>query len=163
MQPRAPLVHFTIAERMFERVLIVCVGNICRSPMAEGLLRARLGAAGDDRVSSAGLGALEGRPADPKAVDLLARRGIDLSRHRARQLTPELLARYDLVLVMEEEHRRQIERLARTARGRVHRIGKFAGFDVADPYGKPLAAFERALGLIERGLDDFHQTFWRAA
>ena len=131
--------------------------------MAEGLLRARLGASSGDRVSSAGLAAVEGRPADPKALDLLARRGIDLSRHRARQLTPELLARYDLVLVMEEEHRREIGRLARTARGRVHRIGKFAGFDVADPYGKPLAAFERALALIERGLDDFHQAFWRAA
>ena len=111
--------------------------------MAEGLLRARLGASSGDRVSSAGLAAVEGRPADPKALDLLAR--------------------YDLVLVMEEEHRREIERLARTARGRVHRIGKFAGFDVADPYGKPLAAFERALALIERGLDDFHQAFWRAA
>src|SRR6266542_2985353 len=101
---------------MFENVLIVCVGNICRSPMAEGLLRARFVGHRRARIESAGLAALEGRPADPIAVELLAERGIDISAHRARQLTPELLA-----------------------------------------------AFERGLSLIERGLDELGQIFWRAA
>jgi protein-tyrosine phosphatase len=146
---------------MLEHVLIVCVGNICRSPMAEGLLRSRL--PDRARVASAGLAALEGRGADPLAVEVMARRGIDIAAHRARQLTPELLAGAELVLVMEDSQRRRIEQLAPSSRGRVHRIGKFRSFDVADPYRKPRAEFERALDLIERGLDDFGQAFWRAA
>jgi protein-tyrosine phosphatase len=148
---------------MFDSVLMVCVGNICRSPMAEGLLRARLVVRGRGRVASAGLAALEGRGADPMAVELMAARGIDISTHRARQLTPELIAAADLVLVMEEGHRRQIETLAPSARGRVHRIGKFGKYDVADPFGKSREAFASALSLIERGLEDLERVFWRAA
>jgi protein-tyrosine phosphatase len=147
---------------LFENILVVCVGNICRSPMAEGLLRARAWSA-KAHFASAGLAALEGRAPDPIAVELMAQRGIDISGHRARQLTPELLAASDLVLVMEDGHRRRIEELAPSARGRVHRIGKLGGYDVPDPYRKPRAAFESALSLIERGLNDFGQVFWRAA
>jgi len=140
---------------------MVCVGNICRSPMAEVLLRARFGRRGRGRVESAGLAALVGHPADPFAVALMAQRGIDLGSHRARQLTGGLVASADLVIAMEEGHVREIEALVPAARGRAHRIGKFGGFDVPDPYGEPRAAFERALALIERGLDDFEQAFWK--
>lgn len=97
------------------------------------------------------------------AIELMAQRGIDISAHRARQLTPELLAASDLVLVMEDAHRRRIEELAPSARGRVHRIGKLGGYDVPDPYRKARPAFESALSLIERGIDDFGHVFWRAA
>lgn len=128
--------------------------------MAEGLLRARFARRGRGTVESAGLAALVGRPADPHAVALLARRGIDISGHRARQLTPELLAGADLVLVMEEGQRLHLERLAASARGRVHRIGRVGGFDVPDPYRGTPAAFEEALVLIERGLDDMERVFW---
>jgi protein-tyrosine phosphatase len=131
--------------------------------MAEGLLRGRFAARGRGSVSSAGLAALVGRPADPLAVALLAERGVDLAAHLARQLTPELIADADLVIVMEEGQRQAIERLSRAARGRVHRLGRFGGFDVEDPYRKPREAFERALAQIERGLDDFDRAFWSAA
>jgi protein-tyrosine phosphatase len=127
--------------------------------MAEALLASRLSAKGV-AVSSAGLAALVGRPAEPDACALLAERGLDLSGHRARQLTPALLREADLVLVMSQEQQRAVAAVDASARGRVYRIGHFGGFDVPDPYGQNRAAFERALDLIERGVEDFVQTFW---
>lgn len=130
--------------------------------MAEALLRERFAARARGTVESAGITALVGRPADPLAVALLAERGIDVSGHRARQLTPEMIASADLVLVMEAAQQQEIERLSKAARGRVHRLGRFGGFDVDDPYRLPRAAFERALRQIERGLDDFDRAIWKA-
>ncbi len=130
--------------------------------MAEALLRERFAARARGTVESAGITALVGRPADPLAVELLAERGIDVSGHRARQLTPEMIASADLVLVMEAAQQQEIERLSKAARGRVHRLGRFGGFDVEDPYRFPRAAFERALRQIERGLDDFDRAIWKA-
>lgn len=131
--------------------------------MAEGLLRARFAARGRGTVSSAGIAALAGRPAERFAVELLAERGHDISGHRARQLTPELIADADLVLVMEARQQQALERMASAARGRVHRLGRFGGFDVEDPFRLPREAFERALAQIERGLADFERVFWSAA
>lgn len=141
---------------------MVCVGNVCRSPMAEALMAGRARAAGRAvRVSSAGLAALVGEPAQPLAVELLRERGIDLSAHRARQLTPDILAGFELVLVMEEEHRREVGRMVPAARGRVRRLGEFGGFDVPDPYLGPRAAYEEALALIDRGVEEHARRFWR--
>ena len=144
------------------KVLFVCVGNVCRSPMAAALLRQRLRFPGSD-VQSAGVAALVGEPAEPLAIALMNERGIDLSTHRARQLTPEMASAFDLILVMEEAHQRTVERIFPAGRGRIHRLGRFGDFDVPDPYGRPRAAFESSLALIERGLDDFERTLWRAA
>src|SRR4051795_10625813 len=70
---------------VFDRVLMVCTGNICRSPMAQVLLEQALRKRGFDvRVESAGLGALVGRGADPMAMQLMEKRGLDLKTHRAR-------------------------------------------------------------------------------
>src|ERR671918_1569877 len=145
---------------MFNRILIVCVGNVCRSPMAEGLLRARIGSRPGVTVESAGLAALVGNGAEREAIELLAERGVDLSGHRARQLNSGLVRAFDLVLVMEAGHQRAVESMVPEARGRVHRIGRWGEFDVADPYRKGRAAFEKALALIERGVGDFERKFW---
>ncbi len=142
---------------MFERISFVCAGNICRSPMAEALLSARLAKVPGIRVNSAGLSALVGHPADPTAVALLRERGIDLSRHRARQLTSHIVLESELVLVMERAHRRHVEAMFPAARGRVHLLGRTRDFEVPDPYRGSRAAFEEALWLIERGLDDLER------
>lgn len=131
--------------------------------MAEGLLRARFQRRGRGAVESAGLAAAEGRAADPIAVALLAERGIDISAHRARQLTPEMLGRFDLLLVMDALQQRRLAMLAPYARARIQRIGGYGGFDVPDPYGEPRRAFERALALIERGIADYERELWSGA
>lgn len=100
------------AKENFE-VLFVCLGNLCRSPMAEGIARDLLvreypESAGVITVSSAGLGAPDGEPATEEAVLALAGRGIDISAHRARRVTPSVLAAAGLVLAMEDRHRERL-------------------------------------------------------
>lgn len=137
---------------MFKRILVVCIGNICRSPTAEFLFRQQL-ANRDIRVDSAGLGALVGRPMDADAMRLLADHGIDASGHVARQLEPRMLHEADLVLVMERRHVAATRRLAPEAGGKVFLLDKWlGGSDIADPYRKPREAFEHTYALIERGV-----------
>jgi protein-tyrosine phosphatase len=130
-------------------ILVVCEGNICRSPMAEAMLAAALP---DTRVVSAGLNALVGNPADETAVRLMRLRGLDISRHRAIQINREICLRSELVLVMSTEQRKHIEEAYPTSNGRVFRIGEFEKLDVPDPYRQSLATFENALKLIDQGV-----------
>ncbi|RQR26805.1 low molecular weight phosphotyrosine protein phosphatase [Burkholderia sp. Bp9143] len=143
--------------RSVATLLVVCIGNLCRSPMAEALFRARL--PGVD-VQSAGIGACDGQPADPHAVHLMRTRGFDIDAHRARRLPPALAARADLILVMDLAQKRWLEQCLPALRGRVFRLGLPdpsaglpSGFDVPDPYLGPRASFEHSLRLIERGVD----------
>ena len=89
-------------------ILVVCTGNICRSPMAEGFLRAalqgRLGG-GAPRIASAGIAGFEGSAATSEAIEAAAERGVDISGHVARRLTPSMADEADLVLCMASEHR----------------------------------------------------------
>jgi len=139
---------------VFKSILVVCVGNICRSPMAEALLRNRLQGR-EIAVSSAGLGALVGHPADITAQTLMNERGIDISSHRASQISAGHLRDAELILVMETWQQRDIEKNFPPARGRVFRLGHWGDFEIADPYRKPREAFERALADIERGIDEW--------
>lgn len=111
-------------------------------------------------VESAGISALVGNPADPLAQTLMSERGLDLGRHRARQLTAELARGAELILVMEEGHRKAVEQMIPMARGRVHRLGRWGNFDIPDPYRRPRAAFEESLKLIDQGLADFEKAFF---
>lgn len=129
-------------------VLTVCIGNICRSPMAEGLLAAGLP---DLYVASAGTGALVGKPADTMAQALMQRRGIDISGHVAQQVSQLLCRQADLILVMDLSQRRYLESTYPFVRGKVFRIAENAKLDVPDPYRKSEAAFEQALELIDTG------------
>jgi len=140
---------------MFNYILIVCMGNICRSPMGEALLIRQLSAQPQMSVTSAGISALVGYPADEIAQALLLELGIDISAHRARQLTSAMLRQTDLVLVMETSHKRAIEMIDPSARGKIYRLGEWGGFDIPDPYRQPRAAFEESLRLIQRGVMDW--------
>jgi len=146
---------------MFKSILIVCVGNICRSPMAEALLKTR--APAGVHIHSAGIGALVGKPADAHALRLMQEQGTDISAHRARQLTPAMAGTADLILVMEAGHQRSIYAISPASRGKVHMLGKWADMEVPDPYRKSPEYFAYTLGLIEQGVDQWAEKLWGKA
>ncbi|MCE9664979.1 low molecular weight phosphotyrosine protein phosphatase [Halomonas sp. M5N1S17] len=135
---------------MFQRILLVCIGNICRSPVAEAMLRTRLP---EREFSSAGLGALVGRGADPTARALAETEGFDVSQHQARQLTPAILQGADLILVMSDGQRRAVADIEPAAMGKTMLLGRWLdggkGREIPDPYGKSREAFEHAHQLIK--------------
>ncbi|WP_028008556.1 low molecular weight protein-tyrosine-phosphatase [Solimonas flava] len=140
---------------MFNRIIVVCTGNICRSPIGEGLLRQRLQGR-DIEILSAGTGALVGFPADPLAVEVAADHGLDISAHRAQQATLPLLSSMDLVLTLDQGHSDWINARYPQLRGRVHKLLKWReNADVADPYRQPKEAFEQAWADIDAGVDDW--------
>jgi protein-tyrosine phosphatase len=148
--------YFRLLQLMMKSLLTVCVGNICRSPMAEGLFREAVREAGmDTKVHSAGIGALVDHPADPIAVELMKEMGIDIASHRARQISPEIIADSELILTMESWHQQEVERKFPFTKGRVFTIGKWSNLTVDDPYKKPREAFEEALVGIRKGVKDW--------
>lgn len=142
---------------MFENILLVCVGNICRSPMAEALLKGALHKKGkkNHKVSSAGLGAMVDSAPDKIAVELMLEKGIDISSYRATQLNSEIIHQADLILVMETAHKAFVEHKEPSAKGKVFRLGRWDGFDVADPYRQEREVFTEAVALIEKGVSSW--------
>ena len=140
---------------MIKHILVVCVGNICRSPMAEELLKSALSGQDGFTVESAGLGALVGHPADDYAVELMQEMGEDVSAHRARQIHPDMVKAADLVLVMEAGHKQSIDTADPASRGKIHRLGEWQDRDIDDPYRQPKAAFADALEEIQEGVDSW--------
>lgn len=134
---------------MFQRILVVCIGNICRSPTAEILFREQLEDAGV-RLASAGLGALRGHPMDAVALDLLREHGHDGSGHVARQIDDSMIRQADLILAMEQEQVDVITRRAPHALGRTFLLGKWQGErDIPDPYRHARPVFEQAYRSIQ--------------
>jgi len=146
---------------------VVCLGNICRSPMAEVLIRAELeaaGLAGRASVESAGTGDWHlGERMDRRARAELARRGYDGSRHRARQISPDWLERFDLLIAMDASNLRDLQRMAAGRADLADRIRLFRSFDpaapagaqVPDPYGGGPEDFARVFDMMRaaaRGL-----------
>jgi protein-tyrosine phosphatase len=133
-------------------ILAVCIGNICRSPIAQGLLTQQLP---NHTVWSAGLSALVGQPADPLSVQVSAAHGLDISAHRAQQINSFLCQQTELILVMEQSHKAQLEQLFPSMRGKTFRLGQYSQFEIDDPYRQPLEAFEAAYAAIAQGVSDW--------
>lgn len=142
-------------------ILLVCTGNICRSPTAEAVLRAKADAAGlSDRVAVASCGTHDyhvGDPPDPRAQEHARRRGYDLSALQASCLSPADFEQHDLVLALDRGHERILKRRAGPHAGKVRLLMSYASElavdEVPDPYYGGPADFERALDLIERACD----------
>jgi protein-tyrosine phosphatase len=125
---------------VIRHVLVVCVGNICRSPVGEAALREALPGL---TVASAGLDAMVGAGADPTMSAVAARHGLSLEGHIARQFTREIGEAHDLILVMEPRHRRDIGRMAPQLEGRCMLFDHWCGASgIADPYRHPSAVHD---------------------
>ena len=121
---------------MIGSVLVVCVGNICRSPMGERLLARALPGV---TVTSAGIAAVVGAGADETAATAATEIGLDLGGHVARQITAEIGAAHDLILVMEPGHRAEIARRFPQLSGKTMLFDHWTGAQgIADPYRKPI-------------------------
>lgn len=133
-------------------ILTLCIGNICRSPIAQALLAQQLPT---HTVWSAGLSALVGQSADPLSMQVATAHGLDISAHRAQQVNGFLCQQADLILAMEQSHKSQLEQQFPSVRGKVFTLGQYGKFDIADPYRQPLDAFEAAYAAIARGISDW--------
>jgi protein-tyrosine phosphatase len=135
---------------VIKKVLVVCIGNICRSPMGEAWLAAALPKI---QVSSAGLGALVGHGADPTSCKIMHEQNIDLSNHRARSINEAQARDSDLILVMETSHKERIEQQYPFTRGKVFRLAESIKQDIPDPYRESEAVFRDAAALIKTGCE----------
>ena len=142
---------------------MVCTGNICRSPMATGLLQNLMPA--DLRkiteLSSAGTHALHGQQAAAPAIQAMIQLGFDIRQHRARQLTPEIGRRADLLVAMETMHLGFIKRLHIWNRPHMRLLGEFGPNpdvpEIEDPYGGPLQAYQACIENMRPCIDGLIQ------
>lgn len=134
---------------MIRNVLFVCIGNICRSPMAEALFAQAMPR---HMVCSAGLSAVVGGGADPLAMELMRERGLDISGHRAQQMASWMVREADLILTMDSAQQRFIEQSWPAVRGKVRRLLESPAGDIPDPYRQGRRAFRQSLTMIEDGV-----------
>lgn len=144
-----------MSDRPPFRILFVCTGNTCRSPLAAVALRAELGSDADQvELGSAGTAASTGQPASEGTLRIAAAEGFDLGRHRSRPLTPQLARSADLVFVMSAAHRTAVEAMG-VPRGQVHLISEWPEpgepeLPVFDPFGASFEAYEECWRRLRR-------------
>lgn len=135
-------------------ILVVCVGNICRSPMAEYFLKETYPQL---TIHSAGIQGLTGHPADEKAMLCMQNLSIDMQSHIAKKLDAQMLKNADLVLVMSQNQLKHIERTWPFAKGKTFRLGHWQQCDVADPYQHDQAMFDQTCQLIQSCISNWKQ------
>lgn len=149
-------------------LIFVCTGNICRSPMAEYLLRARLGPLSDWHIASSGIFAVEGMPISAHARHVLGERNIDARAHRSRQLTRGATRAADVIIAMTQGHRDQIQAEMPECRGKLFLLRGFDPTapqpDVDDPIGGSDSDYRTTARVIDdalAGLTAFLKTYRR--
>ncbi|MEH0074457.1 low molecular weight protein-tyrosine-phosphatase [Pannonibacter sp. Pt2] len=140
-------------------VLFVCLGNICRSPLAEGAFRKvveDLGAKDRVLIDSAGTGGWhQGEAPDPRSVAVAARHGIDISAQRARQVVKADFSRFEHILAMDSSNLANLRKLSPAeAPARLRLFLEAEGTDVPDPYYGGPAGFETVFRMVMRGAED---------
>ena len=132
-----------------KKVLLVCTGNVCRSPMAEGLLRHMLRGRDDIQIVSAGLGALDGLHVTDVAAEVLAELGIDISSHLSQSLNSDLVQQADFIFVMTRQHQDALQTLFPFAAEKTFLLREFEessaaeNKDITDPIGQPIEVYRR--------------------
>ncbi|MFP0970369.1 low molecular weight protein-tyrosine-phosphatase [Acinetobacter baumannii] len=140
----------------FKNILVVCIGNICRSPMAEYFLKQQHPQL---NIESAGISGLVGHQADNKAQLCMQRLGIDMQPHVARKLSAEHLKKADLILVMSHNQQKHIEQTWPFAKGKIYRLGHWQNKNVPDPYQHDQAFFDETCQLIQQCAADWKSHF----
>ena len=138
----------------FDNILVVCVGNICRSPMAEALLKQRFP---NKNIDSAGVGALVGHPADPAALEIMTEQQLDITKHVAKQLDESLAKKADIIFTMSDGQTKWIEERWPFCRGKTFKLGHWKDKDIADPYKHEKSAFQTAYQDIVDSLEQWSE------
>lgn len=138
----------------FDNILVVCVGNICRSPMAEALLKQRYP---NKDIDSAGVGALVGHPADPAALEIMNDQQLDVTNHVAKQIDESLAKKADIIFTMSDGQTKWIEERWPFCRGKTFKLGHWKDKDIADPYKHEKSAFETAYQDIVDSLEQWSE------
>lgn len=145
-------------------ILFVCTGNSCRSVMAEGLMKKYLKESGrtDIEIASAGIGAMNGFPPTDETVEVMKEEGIDISGSRSKLITRDMVDKADLVLTMEDMHKKEIIRRAPESASKIHLLKEFGSDpkntknsdnDIEDPIGMPVGIYRECLSQIKKEIE----------
>jgi protein-tyrosine phosphatase len=133
-------------------ILIVCIANICRSPIAEAIFKKNRP---DWTVISAGINAFAGHPADANSIEVCRRMGLNIAAHRAVLLNQQLMQFADHVFVMDAEMDAILKKKYPAAAEKIKRLGEHVGLEIEDPYKKDIDAFIRVADNVNTSIDQW--------